>query len=314
MIKINDVVYKQKYEEIIAHQLFRNLWQMIYKPMFKVLDLRAQNDANVILDALKNGQIIFINGGFKGKFNNKLSKELQKIGAKWDRYSKSYKININTLDPAIVKYLELSQRKAQQQLEDISRILDYITMNVDQMVDTMLFNEQVKVVIDDSGNQVKQNVKHLNVIVPELSEERKQQIVDNYNHNMQYYIKRWTRERISKMREEVDRAILSGYREDEVKTMLMKEYNIGKNKAIFLARNETNIMLAELKKAMYTEMGFEEFIWKTRLDGLERPEHHKLNNTIWRFDEPPIIDERTGQRGLPGQTYNCRCNLIPVRR
>ena len=44
--------------------------------------------------------------------------------------------------------------------------------------------------------------------------------------------------------------------------------------------------------------------------------HKKLNNQIFRFDDPPIIylDEKRGisQKGLPGETYNCRCSMVPV--
>ena len=60
-------------------------------------------------------------------------------------------------------------------------------------------------------------------------------------------------------------------------------------------------------------MGFEHFIWNTILDSRERPLHRRLHGRIFRFDEPPVIDERTQQRGLPGETYNCRCSLTPIR-
>lgn len=58
-------------------------------------------------------------------------------------------------------------------------------------------------------------------------------------------------------------------------------------------------------------MGFDKFIWKTISDGRERELHKQLNNTTWSYDNPPVIDERTGQTGLPGETYNCRCEAIP---
>ena len=48
------------------------------------------------------------------------------------------------------------------------------------------------------------------------------------------------------------------------------------------------------------------------MDAKVREEHAHLNGTTWAFDDPPIIDEHTGQKGLPGETYNCRCGLIPV--
>ena len=83
-----------------------------------------------------------------------------------------------------------------------------------------------------------------------------------------------------------------------------------KRKAQFLARNETSILLAEVKKAHYQAMGFDKFIWKCIGDSRTRDLHRHLNNTTWSYDRPPIIDERTGQTGLPGESYNCRCTAI----
>ena len=115
------------------------------------------------------------------------------------------------------------------------------------------------------------------------------------------------------MRQKVQELVLKGYRLDAVEKMLQREYNIAANKAEFLARNETGIMLAEYKRVTYQEMGFDKFIWKTITDGRERELHRKLNGKIFRYDNPPVIDERTGQRGLPQEAYNCRCDAIPYR-
>ena len=113
------------------------------------------------------------------------------------------------------------------------------------------------------------------------------------------------------MREKIQEFVLKGYRLDLVEEYLQKEYGIMKRKAEFLARNETSILLAEVKKAHYQSMGFDKFIWKCIGDSRTRDLHRHLNNTTWSYDNPPIIDERTGQTGLPGETYNCRCTAIP---
>lgn len=315
-IAIKDFKNNNKYFELIEAKLFGDLWQMIYKPMFKLLNIKAENDSNVILESLKAGDIFYNGQGFQAvkKFSNKVSTELIKLGAKYDKYSKTYVISLDKLPETISSRIIRSLENAQTSLEQINQFLDYLDLNIDNIVETMIFNDQVKTILDDAGNQVSENIKGLNIIEPELSEEQLNEIAESYTNNMQYYVKNWAEKRIPLMREEVKKAILSGFREDEVQKMLMKEYNIGKNKAKFLAHNETSIMLAEYKKVTYKEMGFNEFIWQTIRDGRERPLHYALNATIWEFDNPPVIDERTGQKGLPGETYNCRCNLVPIRR
>jgi uncharacterized protein with gpF-like domain len=37
-----------------------------------------------------------------------------------------------------------------------------------------------------------------------------------------------------------------------------------------------------------------------------------MDGNVYSFDDPPIIDKNTGERGIPGQAINCRCFMVPV--
>ena len=37
-----------------------------------------------------------------------------------------------------------------------------------------------------------------------------------------------------------------------------------------------------------------------------------LNGYVFRLDNPPVIDLKTGERGFPAQLVNCKCYLVPV--
>lgn len=311
---IKDFKHLESYTKLIEKQLFNDLWDMIYKPMFKILGLKATNDKNPIIDALDKGIIYYTNGGFKArdKFNNTISKALIKLGAKYDRWEKSYKIALEDIPKEIWEAIKQNIQQTQAKLTQINDFLADVELNLDQIIETMLFNTQVETILDDVGNQISRNVKHINVIEPDLSKEQEADIARNYTNNMQFYIKNWAKDKIPQMRLKVQQAILDGYRRDEVQKMLEVEYGIAKRKAKFLAYNETSIMLAELKKVMYQEMGFTHFMWITNLDNRERPLHRELHGRIFRFDNPPVIDARTGQKGLPGETYNCRCQIRPI--
>lgn len=306
----------ERYSKLIENKIMDTFWNLVFKPMFKELNIKAENDSDTIIEALKRGDIFYSDTGFKAKkrFSNAVSNELIKLGAKYNHFTHTFEISKNLLSDKIKLTINNELLRAQTKLNIINSFLEDIQLNFDQIIETMIFKDEVIIILDSVGNEVKQNVRKINIIEPELTQEQKDQIAQDYTFNMKYYIKNWMPNRISNMRVKVQKAILEGYRPDQVQDMLEKEYKIGKNKAKFLAQNETSIMLAELKKSMYSEMGFTEFIWQTILDGRERPEHHKLNGKIFSFDNPPVINERTGQRGLPGQTYNCRCNLIPVKR
>lgn len=314
MKAIKDFKHLKKYTKLIEDKLFSDLSQMIFKPMFKILDLKAENEADdVLIEAIKSGKVYLTPEGFKAKdgFNNELSKALIELGAKYDKYFQTFRLE--EIPQNILKVIESSKKKAAVKLNQINDFLADIQYNLPQIIETMVFHDEVITVLDDVHGQIQKNITKLNVIEPELTAEQKAEIAKNYTNNMQFYIKNWVAEDIPKMRQKVQKAVLEGYREDEVQEMLQKGYGIAERKAKFLAQNETSIMLAQLKKATYTQMGFEHFVWNTILDGKEREEHKDLHGKIFRFDEPPVIDKRTGQKGLPGETYNCRCSLTPIR-
>lgn len=316
---IKDFRLKESYAKLIEKALWSYLWEGIYKPLFEIMQIKpekAKNSTDVIMEALRDGKIYYTDGGFKAKdkFSNAQSLQLQKWGARWDKYQKMYRIERDKLPQQIAVTLAESQIQTKQQIKLIDDYLKEVQANMPYMVESMVFDNEVITILDDAGKEIHKNVKHLNIIEPELSSEQKREIARTYTENVRgYVIKDFAQERIPEMRRKIQEIVLQGYRPDKVQELLEKDYGVASRKAKFLAQNETSIMLAEYKKVTYKEMGFDKFIWKTIMDGKERELHKQLNNTTWSYDNPPVIDERTGQRGLPGETYNCRCEAIPFR-
>lgn len=334
-IAIKDFKQKKAYDRLIERKINQYFYELFFKPLLAIAKLKSKNDYNVIIESLDKGIVIYNDGVFKPqeKLSNVLSLEFEKAGAKWNKNLRGYEFK--EMPNWLNYHLGQMQLRTQEKLAQMNGLLSDFETNMDHYIDTMIFDEEVVQILDDTGKQIKKNIKHLNIIEPEFTEEQKKQIAKDYTNNMQFYIKKWSVKNIVELRQKIQKLILDGYREADAQKILKEEFQkiIEKNlktenpfltvkqlqrkakiKARFLAQNETSIMLAQVKKQMYTEIGFEEFKWATILDGRERLNHHELNGRIFRFDNPPIIDERTGQRGLPGETYNCRCTLIPYRR
>lgn len=338
---IKDFKIKETYTKLIEKALFSYLWEGIYKPMFEILGVNekacksylqtgkngvkkpvvAKNSLNVIVEALRDGKLLYIEGGFKAKtkFTNAQSQQLEKWGAVWDRREKVYRLPESKLPDELKSVIAEIRVNNELKIKQIQEWLREVEANMPYIVETMVFDNEVKTILDDAGNEIKKNIKKINVIEPELTERQKAEIARTYTENVRGYVwKDWMGDdeklgKIPQIRRKIQELVLKGYRVDKVEELLQKEYGIMGRKAKFLAQNETTIMLAEYKKVTYKEMGFDKFIWRTITDGRERPLHEALNGTTWSYDDPPVIDERTGQKGLPGETYNCRCTAIPYR-
>lgn len=149
-------------------------------------------------------------------------------------------------------------------------------------------------------------------------------ISKDYVYNMKFWVKKWKAQEIIKMRRKILEMAQAGVRTESIKQYIMKEWGIAERKAAFLARNESEIASSVLKAVHYQRMGCTHFFWIKSVS-IEKRELHleytkEHNNkygvggrNIFAYDNPPIIDERTGQRGLPGQTYNCQCNQIGIK-
>ena len=95
---------------------------------------------------------------------------------------------------------------------------------------------------------------------------------------------------------------------------VIKEIGLSTDKrAKLIARDQTTKITATINAERAKAVGIKKFIWRHSKGGSEpRPLHLKLDGEIFSYDDLPVIDERTGQRGLPGVLINCRCQAIPV--
>ena len=100
------------------------------------------------------------------------------------------------------------------------------------------------------------------------------------------------------------------------KQMMEEIENYGfqaEKRAGLIARDQTSKITNTIAVERMKAAGVEEFEWVHSGGGAEpRKLHLELDGQVFRFDDPPIIDEQTGERGLPGQLINCRCIARPI--
>ncbi len=87
-----------------------------------------------------------------------------------------------------------------------------------------------------------------------------------------------------------------------------------RNWAQNIAMDQTRKCYNGLNKGRMEALGLNKYEW-IHSGGSNHPrELHrdKLNGKIFSFDDPPVIDERTGERGIPGQAIFCRCTMRPI--
>jgi SPP1 gp7 family putative phage head morphogenesis protein len=83
------------------------------------------------------------------------------------------------------------------------------------------------------------------------------------------------------------------------------------------AKNIADDQVRKVTTSMNTERlkaaGARQFEWLHSSGSADPRELHvEYDGQVFSYDDPPVIDERTGERGFPGQLINCRCVARPV--
>ncbi|MEM8017416.1 phage minor head protein [Morganella morganii] len=100
------------------------------------------------------------------------------------------------------------------------------------------------------------------------------------------------------------------------KTLLDEIRDIGgviEKRAAFIAVDQTRKITTAANYERMKSAGIRKAIWHHSAGSAEPRELHlRLDGEVFDLDNPPVIDEKTGERGLPGQLPNCKCFWTPV--
>ena len=141
-------------------------------------------------------------------------------------------------------------------------------------------------------------------------DEKSKKIAQDYTYNMQFWVKKWEAKNIVKMREDVLKMIGEGARVPRIAEYFEKQWKIARGKAMFLAINESHLAASAIKAADYQALGATSFVWGRSSSKEKRELHKTYYGKTFTFDDPPIIDEKLGIKGLPRQIWNCKCHML----
>ena len=111
----------------------------------------------------------------------------------------------------------------------------------------------------------------------------------------------------------VMRSITTGNGMQELVPYLQKHKGITLRRARMIASDQVKKSFSALSKARMEKAGIKEYIWR-HTAGSRHPRklHIEMDGNKYRYDDPPVIDEKTGERGIPGQAINCHCRMVPI--
>jgi|SRR6478736_6404299 len=111
----------------------------------------------------------------------------------------------------------------------------------------------------------------------------------------------------------VMRSITSGAGLKDLVPALENYEGMTKRRARNIALDQTRKVYNSVNRGRMEAIGIKRFMWHHSGGGAHpREDHIEMDGKIYAFDDLPVIDPRTGERGIPGQAPNCRCTMSPV--
>ena len=123
---------------------------------------------------------------------------------------------------------------------------------------------------------------------------------------------------LAKVTDAVNRSIQSGRGLADLIPFMRAQTGVTKRHGKNVALDQTRKAYNSLNKARMENVGLSKFEW-LHSGGSQRPRKFHmdrwpegLNGGIFDINDPPVIDQETGERGLPAQLIFCHCRMIPV--
>jgi SPP1 gp7 family putative phage head morphogenesis protein len=303
--------YEDIEKEIV--ELFK---KELYLPLIRLLkapEIVLKNSMRDLVDAIVSGRLRYDRGVFSGRLSATLSRELRRIGAKWDRKRDGFSIPQSKLPFDVRIALSMSEDRLKQSVAKIDKQLSAVSpeeiagkLDVGSLLDSALYR------VEQKFQKTVQGI----TVAPQITPEMRERISSEYVKNLQLYVQDFVQKEIEELRNRVSERASQGLRYEGLVQEIQRSYGVSQNKAKFLARQETSLMMTKYKQTRYEDAGVKLYKWKTVIGSPQhpvRPRHKHLDGKIFSWDSPPIVDDK-GNRKNPGQDYNCRCVAIPVVR
>ena len=301
-----------KFDEELEKKISAFFSKNIFAPILQGMQASKKtlfNSKTTIESAIKSGKIQFADGIFKGDFNATLTKEFRKLGLKFDKKILGYRKELVNLPIPIQIAVAQTESAYVAMAENI--INSIASINYDKALEELNLASTFDKTINGIDKDFTKTVSQILGIKVDITEDQKKIIAEEFSENLKLYVKEFADEQVLLLRQDVEKAVFSGIRAEQLQKTIIDRFGVSESKAKFLAKQEISLLTSKYKQAKYEDAGVRKYKWSIS-NVRTRPDHKALNGKVFSFDDPPITNQAKGTRNNPGEDYGCNCVSIPI--
>ncbi len=227
--------------------------------------------------------------------------------------------------PKIKRAAEAEESKAQRQdgkadlIAIVQKVFDDMVFDLQKDVEGFPLYDRIeamakltqKLSITDWKKQVKATVG-IDLAEDYYNGDLFKQLLQDWVDNNIGMIKKIPQTSLNNMRNIVIESYQSGKSTRSIMKEIQRAYNISKSHARLIARDQIAKLNSEITRFQQEDAGITQYIWSTSHDSRVRDSHNALEGKRFSWNDPPVVDEKTGRRCHPGEDYQCRCVALAV--
>ncbi len=157
------------------------------------------------------------------------------------------------------------------------------------------------------------------VRVIEATPKQRAQVNDFVAENVRL-IRKMAKEQVRSMHSLVTESVGAQWTQAELKNKIQESFGFSKSRSELIARDQTLKINASSTETIHREAGVTSYRWVTSHDervrgtpGGKWPKgtHYGLDGKTFEYNNPPVVDTKTGRRANPGVDFQCRCTAVP---
>lgn len=245
------------------------------------------------------GKIKYVEGVFIGEIPAEISLFLKEHGAQWDYMRRGWRLPLAMLPPRVTFMIEAQKKK-----DDEVRVALLAALAIaPAILDAFLSGPE----LFTHAEEIAEKVRILAELppAPPLPSARALPFDNRVREAMQ----RWAQREAERVAADLKRIEARG---GDVAEYLRKREDAAEYRARLVARREMAVEANNTLASGHIAEGRAYYRWHTMGDTIVRPDHADLDNSVQRWDDPPIVNTHTGMRGHPSEDFNCRCVAIPL--
>jgi len=324
IVKLKPIEHPLALQEELEKEIQRVITKELYSNVLKLLNMKKsviKNDLTQIQysklgEALRFGNLTYVNGMFSGPLDAQLSKALRDAGATWDKHWEVFRLPEDELTPELSAMISSARDGYRNQMKTVTKYLDQI--DPEEVSGKVAVRRLFENAIKKTEKSFEKNVAAI-TLSPTLTDEQREQLLNRWQEQASESIQNLVKDQVSQLRARVHQSVEIGTRYSNLTKGIQHDYSVSKGRAKLIARQETKQLTNSYAEQRYEDAGVKEYYWHC-VHGTAKHEVRPMPQALgdrskrgetFRFDDPPVVNEQ-GDKMNPGFDFNCRCRAVPV--